>query len=62
MKKEILPKEIISYVQSQADNLAFGSIHVQIHLRDGKPRWEISWSVSIIDALSIGINVKETDL
>jgi len=52
MKNNLLPANIISLVKSEGDGLAFGSIRLEIFLRDGKPRWEISRSISIVDALT----------
>ena len=58
MKNNIPPSDIISYVQSEAEGLNFGTIRLEIFLRDGKPRWQISKSQSIVDASTIkGVDV-----
>lgn len=49
MKNNLLPANIISLVNSEGENLVFGSIRIEIFLRDGKPRWEVTRSRSIID-------------
>ena len=47
--KNILPNDIISMVRAEGKNLDFGSIKLEIFLRDGHPRWEITRSRSILE-------------
>ena len=47
MKNEILPDDIAALVESEAAGLAFGVVRLEIILRDGHPRWNISRSISI---------------
>ena len=50
MKHDLLPPNVIALVRHEAECLEFGSVRLEIFLRDGKPRrWEISKSISIID-------------
>jgi len=47
--KNILPDDIVSMVRAEGKNLNFGSIKLEIILRDGHPRWEITRSRSILE-------------
>jgi hypothetical protein len=47
--KNILPNDIVSMVRDEGKNLNFGSIKLEIILRDGHPRWEITRSRSILE-------------
>ena len=49
MKTNLLPANIISLVKNEGEGLEFGSIRLEIFLRDGKPRWEVTRSRSIVD-------------
>jgi hypothetical protein len=58
MKIDILPKDVIAIVKAEGNGLEFGMIRLEIFLRDGKPRWEITRSRSIIDdTIQKGIDV-----
>jgi hypothetical protein len=48
VKNDILPEDIIASVKKEGEDLDFGVIRLEIHLRDGHPRWKISRSMSII--------------
>ena len=48
--KDILPPDIISMVKAEGESLGFGSVKLEIILRDGNPRWEITRSRSILEA------------
>jgi hypothetical protein len=49
MENNILPADIIALVKEEGESLEFGLIQLNIFLRDGKPRWEITRSRSIIN-------------
>ena len=48
MKYNILPDDIVQFIRGQGKILEFGSIKLEIFLRDGKPRWDISNSLSLL--------------
>jgi hypothetical protein len=49
MKYDILPPHIVEQIRNESKGYDFGMVRVDIHLRDGKPRWEISRTRSIIE-------------
>jgi hypothetical protein len=49
MKINILPNDVIEMVRAEGDGLEFGCVSLNIFFRNGKPRWEVSRSRSIID-------------
>jgi len=49
MEHDILPNNIVELIKAEGSCLNFGVVTLKIFLRDGKPRWEYSKSVSIID-------------
>jgi len=50
-----LPENIISDVENEADGLSHGIVTLEIHLRDGHPRYVISRERSIMpDTLTQG--------
>jgi len=48
MKYDILPDDLVQFIRAQGNALEFGSIKLEIFLRDGKPRWDISNSLSLL--------------
>ena len=48
MKNDILPEGVISLVQKEGQGLGHGIIRLEIFLRDGHPRWNVTTSRSII--------------
>ena len=64
MMYDILPDTIISAVIKDADGLDFGVVRLEIFLRNGKPRWQITRSMSIIDDTfpnDIDVNCQKTN-
>jgi len=47
--KNILPNDIISMIRAEGNGLDFGLIKLEIFLRNGHPRWEITRSRSILE-------------
>ena len=63
MKHDILPNNIVELIKAEGSGLDFGVVTLKIFLRDGKPRWEYSKSVSIIDeATHKSIGANSTDI
>ena len=65
MKHDILPNNIVELIKAEGSGLNYGVVTLKIFLRDGKPRWEYSKSVSIIDdttakGISVAVSVKTT--
>ena len=58
MKTNILPDDVIAMVRAEGEGFDFGVIRLEIHLRDGKPRWDIGRSRSILeDTIRKGIDL-----
>ena len=49
MKHDILPNEVVKAVKTEGLGLDFGVIRLEIFLRDGKPRWDITRSRSLLE-------------
>ena len=49
MENNILPNGIVELIRAEGSDLDFGVVTLKIFLRDGRPRWEYSKSISIID-------------
>jgi hypothetical protein len=49
MKHDILPSNIVELIRDEGRDLDFGVVQLKIFLRGGKPRYEYSKSVSILD-------------
>jgi hypothetical protein len=48
MKHDILPNEVVKIIKAEGSGLEFGHIQLDIFLRDGKPRWDITRSQSLL--------------
>ena len=49
MKTDLLPADVIALIESEGQGLTHGIIQLKIFLRDGRPRWEVTRSRSILD-------------
>ena len=57
MKIDILPNDVVDLVRAEGEGVNFGKIKLEIYLRDGKPRWDISRKRSyLFDFIKKGID------
>ena len=59
MKDEILPSDVIALVEDECKGLEFGLVRLEIFLRDGHPRWNITRSQSIQKGSNTDCSVSE---